>query len=185
MPLDDSQDQGWKSFAGSFTPSTSHDAVAIGITMGGNSGWARGVDDVVLSQAIEVPVDVLPTSCPNPFNMGARGVLPVAILGTADFDVTDVDPDTVTLEGVPPLRSSLEDTATPYEPFVDKPLDQYACNADGFDGYMDLVLHFDRQAIAAAIGSVANGDIVVLNLEGELFDGTPIIGEDVVRIITR
>jgi hypothetical protein len=177
--------EGWRNFEGSFTPATSHAVVAIGISIGGNSGYARGVDDVVLSQAIEVPVDVLPTSCPNPFNVGATGVLPVAILGTADFDVTDIDPETVTLEGVSPLRSSLEDTATPYQPFVGKPLDQYACELFGPDGYMDLVLHFDRQAIAAAIGSVANGDVVMLGLEGELFDGTPIVGEDVVRIIKR
>lgn len=185
MPIDYSTTQGWKSFAGSFTPMASHEVVAIGITIGGNNGYARGVDDVVMSQAIEVPVDILPTSCPNPFNMYAKGVLPVAILGTADFDATNIDPETVILEGVSPRRWSLEDTATPYEPFIGKSLDQYACELYGPDGYVDLVLHFDRQEIAAAIGSVANGDVVMLGLEGELFDGTPIVGEDVVRIIAR
>jgi hypothetical protein len=34
------------------------------------------------AREILVPVDIRPTSCPNPFNLAARGVLPVAILGT-------------------------------------------------------------------------------------------------------
>lgn len=52
----------------------------------------------------QVPVDVKPTSCPNPLNVGSKGVLPIAILGAEDFDVTTVDPESVRLEGVAPLR---------------------------------------------------------------------------------
>jgi len=44
-------------------------------------------DDAMFTPTIEVPVDIKPTSCPNPLNVKSRGVLPVAILGTADFDV--------------------------------------------------------------------------------------------------
>ena len=62
---------------------------------------------------LDVPVDIKPTSCPNPLNVKSKGVLPVAILGTVDFDVSDIDPATVLLEGVPPLRWALEDVATP------------------------------------------------------------------------
>jgi hypothetical protein len=42
--------QGWKTYTGSFTPTASYDVVAVGISNGGNKGYARGVDDVVLSQ---------------------------------------------------------------------------------------------------------------------------------------
>ena len=42
-----------------------------------------------------VDIDIKPTSCPNPLNVKSKGVLPVAILGTASFDVNDVDVSTV------------------------------------------------------------------------------------------
>lgn len=177
--------EGWKNFEGSFTPAGSHDVAAIGISIGGNPGYARGVDDVVMSQTIEVPVDILPNSCPNPLNVAARGMLPVAILGTENLDVADIDPESVMLEGV--LASDYEymDVATPYEPYVGKPLDPYACSTYGPDEYEDLVLYFDRLAVAAAIGLVSDGDVMILELTGELTDGTPIVGEDVVRIIKK
>ena len=68
---------------------------------------------IPVERVIEVPVDIKPQSCPNPLNVGKKGVLPVAVLGNDDFDVTDIDPSSVRLAGVPPLRSSLEDVATP------------------------------------------------------------------------
>jgi len=134
---------------------------------------------------IPVPVDIKPTSCPNPLNVTSKGVLPVAILGTADLDVTTIDPATVRLEGVAPLRWSYEDVATPYEPFLGKPLDPYACNEYGPDGYLDLVFHFDTQAVAAALGPVSDGDVLMLMLTGNFFDGRAIAGEDVVKIINK
>jgi hypothetical protein len=185
MPVDFSATQGWKTFETSFIPMTSHTVVAIGIDLGGNDGYARGIDDVVLSQTIEVPVDVLPTSCPNPFNVVARGMLPVAILGTEDLDVADIDPESVMLEGVAASSYEFMDVATPYEPYVGKPLDQYACSTYGPDDFGDLVLYFNRLDVAAAIGMVSDGDVVILELTGELTDGTPIVGEDVVRIIKK
>ena len=62
-------------------------------------------------------VDIKPQSCPNPLNVKKKGVLPIAILGTEDFDVTEIDPASVELEYISPLRWALEDVATPYEPF--------------------------------------------------------------------
>jgi hypothetical protein len=53
---------------------------------------------------IEVPLDIHPTSCPNPINFMSRGVVPAAILGTDNFDVSQIDPSTVMLEGVSPIR---------------------------------------------------------------------------------
>jgi hypothetical protein len=136
---------------------------------------------------VEVPVDVKPTSCRNPFNVGQKGVTPVAVLGTGDFDVTQVDPASVMLEGVAPLRWAYEDVATPYEPYVGKE-DPYDCTTEGADGYMDLTLKFKSQEIAAALGEVADGDVIVVTLNGNLMEeygGTPIIGEDVIVIIKK
>lgn len=40
---------------------------------------------------IDVALDIKPQSCPNPFNTKSKGVLPVAILGTADLNVNDIN----------------------------------------------------------------------------------------------
>jgi hypothetical protein len=125
---------------------------------------------------IEVAVDVKPVSWPNPFSVKERGVLPVAILGTEDFDVTQIDPATILLEGVAPLRWALEDVGTEGDPLL------------GPDGFIDLTLKFDAQAIVTVLGPVNGGDVVVLHLTGNLkeeFGGTPIEGEDVVIIIKK
>ena len=125
---------------------------------------------------IEVSVDIKPMSWPNPLNVNSKGVLPVAILGTEDFDVTQIDPATILLEGVAPLRWALEDVGAADDPLA------------GPDGFTDLSLKFAAQEIVAALGDVNDGDVVVLHLTGNLkeeFGGTPIEGEDVVRIIKK
>jgi len=66
-------------------------------------------------------VDIKPTSCPNPLNTKSQGVLPAAILGTKDFDVSTINVSTVRLEGVEPIRSSVEDVATPVSESVQAP----------------------------------------------------------------
>jgi hypothetical protein len=71
---------------------------------------------ILIFREAPVALDIKPGSCPNPLNTVSRGVLPVAILGAADFDVTQIDLSTIQLEGVPPLRSSLEDVSGPFAP---------------------------------------------------------------------
>jgi hypothetical protein len=65
---------------------------------------------------VAVPVDIKPTSCSNPLSTASRGLLPIAILGTAEFDVLRVDPATVALEGVIPVRGEHEDGLTALQP---------------------------------------------------------------------
>jgi len=139
------------------------------------------VEEVV---SISVPVDIKPRGCRNPLNVKAKGVLPVAILGTSSFDVTQVDVTTVQLEGVRLLRSSLADVATPFVPFTGK-ADAFDCTAEGPDGVLDLTLKFDSQAVVAALGPVTDGEVRVLQLTGNLLDGTAIVGEDVVVILKK
>lgn len=133
---------------------------------------------------IEVPLDIKPGSCPNPLNIKSKGVLPVAVAGTEDLDVTQIDPASIRLAGVAPSRSNLEDVVTPFEPFEGKE-DIYDCNIEGPDGYIDLTLKFSTQEVVAALGDVNDGDVVVLELTGDLYDGTPIKGEDVVAILKK
>jgi hypothetical protein len=121
-------------------------------------------------------VDIKPQSCPNPLNTKSNGVLPVAVLGIDEFDVYDVDPSTVTLEGVAALRWAYEDVATPFDG------DLCDCTEDGPDGLMDLTLKFETQDIVAALGSVTDGEYRPLTFEGGMYDGYPIYGEDCVWI---
>jgi len=139
----------------------------------------------IVSSARVISIDIKPSSCPNPLNTKSRGVLPVAILGTADFDVLEVDPVSVRLEGVAPLRSALEDVATPFVPFTTGKTDASDCTDEGADGFDDLNLKFRTQDIVAALGAVSDGDVLVLELTGNLLDGTPIVGEDVVVILKK
>jgi len=132
---------------------------------------------MALAIQIEVDVDIKPESCPNPLNVGSKGVLSVAILGTADFDVTQVDPASVRLVcDVAPLRWALEDVATPFDGGL------YDCHELGPDGYLDLNFKFKTQEIVGALPEVYDGDVLNLTLTGTLLDGTPIVGEDVVWI---
>lgn len=128
--------------------------------------------------AIPVPVDIKPESCPNPLNVKSKGNICVAILGSEDFDANAIDPAAVRLQGVAPLRSSLEDVATPV---VDG--NECQCNTAGPDGYTDLTVKFDTQQLVAAIGDVNSGDVLQLELTGVLNDGTPIEGTDCIVLV--
>jgi EPTP domain len=130
---------------------------------------------------LNVAMDIKPGSCPNPINTKSKGVISVAVCGDYEFDVTDIDTASIRLEGIAPLRSNIEDVATPFEPYTGK---EYSddCNEYGPDGFDDLVLKFDTQEIVEAIGEIKDGDVLVLTVSGELTDGTQIKGEDVVVI---
>jgi len=147
---------------------------------------------------IPVAFDVKPGSCPNPFNVTKKGVLPVALVGTEMFDVTQVDPGTIrlttnpaTVEGVMPLRWKLEDAALPYERYLDKVLDRFSCleyGDDQLDGYLDLTLKFSGPEVAAMIGPSTDGTVMPLYLTGNLFaeyGGTEILGEDIVWLLVN
>jgi hypothetical protein len=136
---------------------------------------------------IEVSVDIKPGSCPNPFNTTSKGVLPVAVLGTEDFDVTTVDPATIQLTregydvGVSPLRWSYEDVATPFEGELCE------CHDLNGDGYMDLTLKFKTQEVKDTLDlSDEAGNTIPLLITGNLMeeaDGTPIEGSDCIWVL--
>jgi hypothetical protein len=118
-------------------------------------------------------IDIKPGSCKNPFNVKSKGVLPVAILGSDSFDVLDIDLNSILLEGVAPLRSSIEDAAGS------------SCETEGPDGYSDLSLKFDTQDMVNALGEVSDGDVITLTLSGFLLDGTEFSGEDIVTVLVK
>jgi hypothetical protein len=126
---------------------------------------------------VTIAVDVKPKSCPNSLNSNSNGALPIAILGTAYFDVREIDVLSIRLNCVSPIRSAYEDVTAPDENETD-PCD---CNTLDGEGYEDLVLKFDKQEILT-LEVVGDGDIIPLNITGELTDGTKIKGSDCVLI---
>lgn len=148
--------------------------------------WSLEVCDFVENDAPQaVPIDVKPRSCPNPINTRECGVLPVAILGFQGLDIEQIDPATVRLEGVAPIRWSFEDVATPFEPYIGRLNCTTDCWTRGRDGFLDLSFKFDTQRVVAALGHVHDRQCLVVHLTGNLFDGRPIQGEDVVIILSR
>ncbi len=140
-----------------------------------------GIDQpVILDLVIEVAVDIKPGSCPNPVNVKSSGVLPIAILGTEDVNVITIDPTSIRLAGVEPLRSGYEDVAGPVSDSND-----CNCTTEGPDGFLDLTLKFKTQRIVEAIGDVNDGDVLTLELTGVLFGERPIEGADCILIRGR
>lgn len=134
-----------------------------------------------------IDIDIKPQSCPNVIYPGIKGVLTVAILGSDDFDVSQVDPLTVQLKGVAPLCWSIKDVATSYAGDMEV-CDIDACNELPGDGYLDLIFEFDNKELSTVLGKVSSGDCLLLVLTGKLkeeFGGTLIAGKDVVVIFDK
>jgi hypothetical protein len=148
--------------------------------------------EVTGSQELQVAVDIKPGSCPNPLNPKSGGVLPVAILGTEDFDVTTIDPLTIKLsingdgsQFGPAIRSDYEDVATPFEGEL------CDCHDLNGDGILDLTLKFNKKDLIAALSldneSVA-GETIPVTLTGNLREsagGTPFSGQDCIWILDK
>ena len=121
----------------------------------------------VKANAMWVPIDIKPCSCPNSINPKSKGVVPVAVLSwldTFEFYATTVDPETVEFHGVPPLRWAFEDVKS----WAGPP-----------DGLMDIVFHFKTQELVTA-DMTSSGEYI---LTGETFDGQPIQGSGWVNIV--
>lgn len=132
------------------------------------------------ADTLQLYLDVKPGSCVNPLNVKSNGVLTMAILGTEEFDVTTIDPESLLLEvgedGLEPNRVFLDDVGAPPE-------------ADGFncgdcpvlepDGYPDLAMKFRVQEVVAGLGFVPDA-LVELEVTGLLEDDTPFLAIDCV-----
>lgn len=108
---------------------------------------------------IGVEIDIKPGSFPNSINPDSKGVIPVAILTTSDFDASIVDPDTV-LFG--PLGAWAE---------------HWALEDIDSDGDEDMILHFRTQDTGITAGDTE------AELTGKTLDGRDIHGSDSVRTV--
>ena len=110
-------------------------------------------------------------------------------MGTDSFDVTTIDPDSLNLEGVAPLRWAYADVGAPFEPLTGKEDCYEDCvDCSCADGFLDLVFHFDTQEVVTFLSEVNDEECLVLEITGALkeeYNGTSIVGEDVVRMLVK
>ena len=131
---------------------------------------------IPLQRFIQVDIDIKPGSDPNSINCyNDKEVITVAILTTEDFDATTVDHTTVTFEGASETHVNKKTgVARRHEEDVDG------------DGDTDLVFHFRFGDTGFSCADIADGDKsanLTGTLTGETEDGTPIEGEDNLRLV--
>jgi len=111
-------------------------------------------------------IDIKPGSDPNSINPFANGVIPVALLGSAGFDASDVD--------FTSLEFGLcgESGATP----IHRTGHVEDVNDDGF---LDFVSHYRTQDTGIEFGDTE------ACLTGQLNDGTPFQGSDAINTVPQ
>ena len=194
---------GWVLYHASDVSADGQRIVGIGTNPSGSAeAWLATIPAPIM---LVLSLDIKPGACPNPLNIRPgpkdmwipgdetptvakvgpdgpqrpRARLTAAILGTAEFDVADINPASITLEGVAVLHWNIEDVSTP----VGEGAEECECTDEGADSYQDMTLKFDKSLIIEALGEIYVGDTISLTINGELTDGTPFEGTDCVVIV--
>jgi len=129
---------------------------------------ASGSAYVFGPSSIPVDIDIKPGSDPNSIKVDNRGVIPVAILGSASFDVSDVD--VTTLAFGPNGEAPAHDLTDP------DTLAEHTEDVNG-DGFLDLVSHYRNNETGIACGDPS------ATLTGSTLGGTSFGGIDSVRTV--
>jgi hypothetical protein len=133
---------------------------------------SEGTDPIpVVTDPIPVKIDYRPYRNANPLNYRSNGKVLVVIFGSADFNVSQIDRESLRLAGVAPVRDRIRRV--------------YSRADRARDDYENLVLMFKTKQLIKALEiprgqELENGDRVILSLTGNLKDdgATPIEGQD-------
>jgi hypothetical protein len=131
--------------------------ITVTMNVGEPGDWIRVVTAARL-------IDIKPGSNPNSFNINGNGVIPVAVLGSEAFDVTEIDVSTLSFAG---LDVRVKGNGEP----------QCSIKDTNGDGYDDLVCQFidDPDNWIPGDGTAT--------LTGQLNDGTVFHGTDSINVV--
>ena len=118
--------------------------------------WAMA-DTKSLPDEIVVNIDIKPGGNTNSINLKSKGVVPVALLTTPEFDATTIDPVTIEFAGAEPVKWSFKDV-------------------DG-DGDIDTLFHFKTQELDLDSKSTE------ATVTGQTYNPSNITGIDSVNIV--
>lgn len=118
-----------------------------------------------MEQPVPITIDIKPGSDPNCFNQNEKGVIPVAILGDADLDVTQINIASLALQGLSVKKAGKSSKYLAHYEDINS------------DNYIDLIVQFQDSG-----GWIANENGYA-TLVGELKNGTPIKGKDTICIV--
>jgi len=122
---------------------------------------------VILMPAVRI--DIKPESELNDVNLKAKGTLPIAILGCNTVDVTRIVPTSIKIGSVGLATRGKGEL-------------MYSFKDVNSDGHMDLIVHFDIQALVTA--NVLTPTTVSLTVTATLDDGSHTEGTDSVNIVS-
>jgi len=130
-------------------------------------------------------LDMSPGNCPNTVQIWTSGYARGSVLGSFQFDVSQIIPTSLRIvraDGVGrPLNPSLEiyqDNSTPYRGV------QGGCNAVGADGSVDLTFRVlkDKMRRAFLLGNLPEGTQVPIMITGRLYNGSVFQTRDFIRV---
>ncbi|MDP2948971.1 MAG: hypothetical protein Q8P22_05490 [Chloroflexota bacterium] len=141
---------------GSWGPGCGHGAGDLLL----ETSWALLSLEPIPPPPVPVEIDIKPGSDPNSIKLSNKGVIPVAILGSASFDVTNVDYSTVVFAG----DATEAHNTVHYQ------------DVNG-DTHLDAVLHYETRQT-----NIQMGDTEAC-LDGETVDGLSFHACDSVRTL--
>jgi hypothetical protein len=130
-----------------------------------NNFWGPGPKDLAFTMTFSevvkiIAIDIKHGSDTNSVNPKSKVVIPVAVLGSTDFDAMQVDL-----------------TKVAFGPGGAKPAHNGHVEDVNEDGFMDMMFHFRTQESEIICGDTE------ATLTGELYDGTQVAGTDTVNTV--
>ncbi|MBU8869893.1 MAG: T9SS type A sorting domain-containing protein, partial [Gemmatimonadales bacterium] len=125
-------------------------------------------------QVFTCQIDIKPGSEINPINckQPQNGTIPVAVLGSGEFDVTTLDQATI--------RFGPDEATAANHPGHNNNRNHIRHSMDiNHDGHPDLMFHFRLAETGIHCGDTE------ATLTGETFDGEPVLGTDVIRTVPK
>jgi len=149
------------------TANEGEDAALLFIAVANDAPLVVKIDNVKLDVETSMPVgiDIKPGSDDNVFNNNGHGVIPVAVLGSDVFDVTQIDVGTISLQG---LEVKVAGKSNKY---------LYHYEDVNFDGYDDLDCQIEDTDTVFEQGDT------IAEVKGNLNNGSNFHGQDNIKIV--